>query len=450
MFKQLSLLLLSLWSSFKKGHTTTIPNDAVFAFANRTKCPEGFIPYEKAVGRVIVGAGNTTEDNTTITYDAGKTEGKTSVELTIDNMPAHNHFSNATYFHVLKNDGERTSLDPTNNYPYSPNLGRSYEIPTQGNNKAFSIMQPYVALIFCTPINDIATDLSEIANLTRKVTTLNSELMALTNQIAYLTNNLTSLDTRVQAQQTDIESLEGQLQAIALLLVDNSNTETNSTAFFDINNLTETIKKELFTEFAPYINKQIKNSSLLLTTGTPRSTAGTKTLPLTLGLLCLAVIVTGDILLRCRSFYKEQRLEAEDAARVLGNKHNDAYSKDSEDNLKRFEKLKSNSGNIYQNEILSPKPNAQRTGGALEDDQNQLNDDDTGALVEMIAMDDMEKQTQAALQSSSLNNPGNNLLGLERQDEALVDNAVMQMEIDKNGDGDIATPGEMEGIKDTM
>lgn len=162
-----------------------IPDGAVMAF-NLTECPEGWTPYERAVGKFILGLDN---------WNPWDIWGNKEVLLQSNNLPAHQHFIRmgvqggfwgngntrpvVVDWHSAKYPRVWNGLDPYNNednipaygmewfmkntkYPanngYSDNWRYGVKTSPQAfedsimwveNTQPFDVMNPYVKLLYC-------------------------------------------------------------------------------------------------------------------------------------------------------------------------------------------------------------------------------------------------------------------------------------------------------------
>lgn len=120
--------------------TLIIPGSAVIAF-NLVKCPEGWVDYEKAKGRFIVGVGESVGLTEKLLQER---EGKETVQLVEAEMPSHNHNPPST------GGGSDTGVYALQAAGMGEYGGR-HARPTdsRGGNQSHENMPPYVALRFC-------------------------------------------------------------------------------------------------------------------------------------------------------------------------------------------------------------------------------------------------------------------------------------------------------------
>ena len=134
-----------------------LPVDTVVAF-EKVKCPKGWLPYEKADGRFIIGAGKGELRNKLNVGDIGGMEFVTLVE---SNMPSHQHGS---IIHASSEEGEKKEEERRgwgNDRQINPapkttkgtgkwkNDGGFFLTSPAGKGEAHDNMPPYIALRFC-------------------------------------------------------------------------------------------------------------------------------------------------------------------------------------------------------------------------------------------------------------------------------------------------------------
>lgn len=150
------------------------PEGAVVAFHARLDddddhaCPTGWIPYEAAAGRMIVGAGphddeelsvypgpidNTaTHHFTSIVEDRIKdpTGGEEQVTLTLDQLPPHQHRAEVG---TLAGEGVFGQGNAISNAIFGTSRGIALEtlVSPEGGGTAHNNLPPYIALYWCTP-----------------------------------------------------------------------------------------------------------------------------------------------------------------------------------------------------------------------------------------------------------------------------------------------------------
>lgn len=90
-------------------------------------------------GRVLMSAGTYTDTNGTVTYKAGETGGERLHQLTVGEMPAHNH--NTTGYFYMDNATTTGWLSGTDGKHI-----QYMNIQTQGGNQAHNNIQPYKAV----------------------------------------------------------------------------------------------------------------------------------------------------------------------------------------------------------------------------------------------------------------------------------------------------------------
>ncbi|MHC2086617.1 hypothetical protein [Methylobacterium sp. CM6244] len=149
------------------GKVGLTPAGAVMAFDLKGGCPSGWQPYYKGAGRFIIGAAGEVEiDNIPgdFTVDKsgnrisqrgfGKSGGRQSHEINIEQMPKHNHDS-AIGVGPGTTLGNRFPIDGTQKQTvYGTKEGPAVSVMTAyaGKEKPepIDILPPYVALYFCT------------------------------------------------------------------------------------------------------------------------------------------------------------------------------------------------------------------------------------------------------------------------------------------------------------
>lgn len=136
----------------EKAYESRVPADAVIAFDRRGKCPKGWVEFEDARGRMILGAnGNGTHGY--IRRPFRGVGGREEHTLTNTDMPLHNHKSKDF-------DGIMTSIGvgqiPSNilvdrSASGRANLDRRGILADAGveHPTPISLMPPYIALYFC-------------------------------------------------------------------------------------------------------------------------------------------------------------------------------------------------------------------------------------------------------------------------------------------------------------
>lgn len=145
----LPALFVGIYPALENFGSEKLVRGAVVAFDHDT-CPQGWEPFSKANGRVLLGAGEGTQD------DFGRplskrirshTGGEEVHQLTIPEMPKHNH-NDGVFARLLQSDGNYTAqkFDYTGN---EPNLHSSAAIVAQGEDKPHNIMPPFIVLTFC-------------------------------------------------------------------------------------------------------------------------------------------------------------------------------------------------------------------------------------------------------------------------------------------------------------
>lgn len=118
----------------KKALEIAVPRGAVIAF-NLSECPEGWLPYQPAFGRVIVGSGN---GDGLSPRKLGEKGGKENHTLSIAEMPSHSHEG-------YVGEGPGAGMNET---PKIHNTG-NVKIGSTGGGQAHNIMQPFTVLTYC-------------------------------------------------------------------------------------------------------------------------------------------------------------------------------------------------------------------------------------------------------------------------------------------------------------
>lgn len=131
-----------------------LPRDFVVAFAGSAGCPDGWRDYVQARGRFIVGAGESAQSWNPLgpdgrpgapvplsAYGLGQTGGEERHQLTIDEMPAHNHGGGIAGTSTT----QVSSPGAVNNGVMIPR-----QINTEGGGRPHNVIPPYIALFYCT------------------------------------------------------------------------------------------------------------------------------------------------------------------------------------------------------------------------------------------------------------------------------------------------------------
>lgn len=126
--------IVLMWS----GAIGDIPAGWALCDGNAHTAPNGdSVTTPDLRDRFIVGAGST--------YAIGNTGGENSHQLTLAEIPAHNH-ANGVFKYLLKYDGNETQLHAGNWDPDEPNIHEKGEIKTEGGNQPHENRPPYYAL----------------------------------------------------------------------------------------------------------------------------------------------------------------------------------------------------------------------------------------------------------------------------------------------------------------
>jgi len=131
----------------KQSFRIAAPAGAVMAF-DLNECPQGWEPFQKVAGRVIVGGG--------IELGSGLTErkykeagGEENHKLLIDEMPSHNHY-NGEFKYLLASNGSWTiNGSGQDDSSGEPNLAHQAQIQSAGGDRPHNNMQPYYTLNYC-------------------------------------------------------------------------------------------------------------------------------------------------------------------------------------------------------------------------------------------------------------------------------------------------------------
>jgi len=122
--------------------STLLPKGAIVAF-KATRCPSGWVAFENGRGRTIIGAG---QGNDLKNYALLEQMGKQSHMLSVEELPAHAHT-----VHGKSQNENATPEDygPVPYYLYGEYLTTGTVTDKTGGGKAFSLLQPSIALLFC-------------------------------------------------------------------------------------------------------------------------------------------------------------------------------------------------------------------------------------------------------------------------------------------------------------
>jgi hypothetical protein len=136
-----------------------VPIDLVAAFNSAAKdgmCPKGWAPFDAAVGRFVVGAGNTTNKDMNGTHLSNRPSFKEDAEnatggeekhvLTVAEMPAHDH-ANGVYNQLMKLKGGWTAKFGDDGNEVT--LDTSLPMAMTGGNQAHNNVPPFIALYYC-------------------------------------------------------------------------------------------------------------------------------------------------------------------------------------------------------------------------------------------------------------------------------------------------------------
>jgi microcystin-dependent protein len=132
-------------------HLVEIPSGAVMSFNLEGGCPKGWYPLKESAGRTIIGVGQGEGLSEKQWLEMGGSE---THQLTVAEMPGHNHISGIYNRLVVANKRQTTAagkyLDNKDGGQLSePNLQRSGVMRSAGGSKAHNNMPPYLALHIC-------------------------------------------------------------------------------------------------------------------------------------------------------------------------------------------------------------------------------------------------------------------------------------------------------------
>ena len=130
---------------------TALSIGAVLAF-DRNKCPSGWVKFNKAVGRTIIGAGPKTKETTE--RKVGEQHGKERHKLTLAELPKHDHNAKGALSGGKSFKGTGLAWYSYNNVLRIPTEGvdedsKSPNFWSNGDNKSHNNMPPYVVLLYC-------------------------------------------------------------------------------------------------------------------------------------------------------------------------------------------------------------------------------------------------------------------------------------------------------------
>jgi hypothetical protein len=146
----LPALFVGVYPAMLNFGSEKLVSGAVVAF-DLDNCPAGWDTYEAAKARVIVGAGKGTADERGRALSErvrGKTGGEEVHQLTVAEMPKHNH-SKGDFKFLLKIDRNGTAIDTDPLGDGQPNLLAGGENEPRGGDAAHNSMPPFVVLTFC-------------------------------------------------------------------------------------------------------------------------------------------------------------------------------------------------------------------------------------------------------------------------------------------------------------
>ena len=190
-YKLLAEIFCAVWLIFHPTRGSGSTDDiGMIAYFN-SSCPEGWSQYTDLTGRVVVGIGSytgTREDgaNDDKIFTLGETGGEINHNLSVPEMPTHNH-RNGDYKYLVQK-GFNTIVD-TGNVDNSANeidYVTGYIINDNGGSQEHNNMPPYFVLYPCikqysidnfTEYNDFLTTIeyleNEINSIKSSLTTMN-------------------------------------------------------------------------------------------------------------------------------------------------------------------------------------------------------------------------------------------------------------------------------------
>ncbi len=121
----------------------SVPYGAVMAFDG--DCPDGWEEVVNAQGRTLIGSGVFVEDGITYTYNNGDTGGFTKVQLTVDELPSHNHIISGQDNTGAPTGGSANEVGNVENYPSIFHRTSS----NTGGDQAHENRPPYIAYKIC-------------------------------------------------------------------------------------------------------------------------------------------------------------------------------------------------------------------------------------------------------------------------------------------------------------
>lgn len=141
--------LKSLNSVLEQGLSQSTPSKAIMAFDD-DQCPTGWVPYQAAEGRFILGA-NTAHPWNHPTQGGGGAETHTMTEAEL--FP-HTHgpgWANTHWIYTTNGSawGNRAIASAKQSGWFLENLNEGSKTSSTGQGQAFSIMPPFKALTYC-------------------------------------------------------------------------------------------------------------------------------------------------------------------------------------------------------------------------------------------------------------------------------------------------------------
>lgn len=115
-------------------------------------CPDGFVPFTQANGRVLVGEGSLYDSASgqTITYVTGDKGGQAKVALSVDEMPEHSHGYKDAWYSERYGPLGGGNTQGSGDTDYDNNLyERSMTTESEGDGQAHENRMPYYVINYC-------------------------------------------------------------------------------------------------------------------------------------------------------------------------------------------------------------------------------------------------------------------------------------------------------------
>lgn len=129
----------------KMGDPGVAPTDVVVAFDDPLGCPEGWVEFTDAAGRMIIGQGGGNQDENGEDLTGRKYRahgGEERVKLTTTEMPRHDHSLGGVF-------GGKTNGPLGTGHTLAGGHDWLKETGATGGGRAHNNMPPYIALYFC-------------------------------------------------------------------------------------------------------------------------------------------------------------------------------------------------------------------------------------------------------------------------------------------------------------